>query len=269
MDNLAYKKFKTFLEESSGIVLGDNKQYLVESRLSRIMKDHKFSDLQELLNSILAPGSNVLKQSVIDAMTTNETLWFRDGHPFEYLKKALLETGPSSSYKIWCAACSSGQEPYSVSICIEELINSGKLPRSASFEIIATDISKEVLAIAKEGLYGKLALARGLSEERLKANFTESSGGNWKLNGNIANRVKFKELNLNSSYSHLGKFDLIFCRNVLIYFSESAKNDILQRMHTQLKPSGKLFLGSSESLNGFADYYKMHHYKPGFVYVAI
>ena len=213
-----------------------------------------------------------LHQKIIDAMTTNETFWFRDTHPFDYFSKTLLPYWNSHQHKdnnvrIWSAACSSGQEPYSLGILCEEYRD--KHNSFKSVEVIATDLSSQILKSAKSGRYDKLSMRRGLSGERLKSFFESSCNTQWMVSSQIKRYIQFRLLNLLDPYTALGKFDLIFCRNVLIYFDRDTKSDILKRMHESLKPDGLLCLGSSESLADASLLFKMEHCNPGIMYRAI
>jgi len=263
-----YESFKSFLQDACGILLGENKQYLVKSRLRRIMEEHELSTLGELLGRIKRSGRSNLREVVIDAMTTNETLWFRDNHPFRILEDKLLpefaDWKSSRSLRIWSAASSTGQEPYSVAMIIEEFRRQrpGKL---RDVKITATDISKSVLEVARSGEYEMIAIGRGLSPERQKQFFTPSLSGSWQIKPNIKSMVEFRELNLLERYM-LGKFDIVMCRNVLIYFSADLKRDILTRIHATLNPGGYLILGASESLSGLPHLYEMVHCSPGIIY---
>jgi chemotaxis protein methyltransferase CheR len=263
-----YETFKSFLQNACGILLGENKQYLVKSRLRRIMEEHELATLGELLERIKRSGRSNLREVVIDAMTTNETLWFRDNHPFRILQEKLLpefaDRKPSQSLRIWSAASSTGQEPYSVAMIIEEFRRQrpGKL---RDVKITATDISKSVLEVARSGEYEMIAIGRGLSPERQKQFFTPSLSGSWQIKPNIKSMVEFRELNLLERYM-LGKFDIVMCRNVLIYFSAELKKDILTRIHATLNPGGYLILGASESLSSLSNLYEMVHCNPGIIY---
>lgn len=268
-----FREFSRFLEQSCGILLAEHKQYLVQSRLGKIMQQQGCTSLSELVARLNRPGSHGLKEQVIDAMTTNETLWFRDIHPYEILRHRLLPELNSGSrlhkLRIWSAACSTGQEPYSISMVIDEFKQATPGAFAAGEEILATDISSTVLDQARRGEYEMLALGRGLSQERLQRYFKATPGGSWVISDRIKSRVRFQSLNLLGSYSTLGQFDLIFCRNVLIYFSSDVKLEILRKMHRQLRPGGYLFLGASESLSGLSDLYRMIHCRPGIIYQAI
>ena len=260
-----FENFRQFLEQACGIVLGENKHYLVSSRLNRMMREKNIPTLQELVNQLSQLLNSSLKNSVIEAMTTNETLWFRDTYPFEVLSKTIFEgskLAKKNNLKIWSAACSSGQEPYSISIVADEFIQHNPLFR---VDIVATDISSAILNDAKEAKYDALALARGLSEER-KRRYFSAIGNLSQVNSEIRSRVIFKENNLLQSYSSLGKFDVIFCRNVLIYFSAESKSDILNRMASSLNPRGYLMLGASESISQYCDAFEMVRASTGVVY---
>src|SRR5690554_501951 len=263
-----YDAFKSFLQDVCGILLGENKQYLVKSRLRRILEEHELRSLGDLLERLKLPGRSGLRELVIDAMTTNETLWFRDNHPFRILQEKLLpefaERKTTQPLRIWSAACSTGQEPYSVGMIIEEFRRSrpGKL---RDVKITATDISKSVLEVARRGEYEMIAIGRGLSPERQQQFFTPSPKGGWQIRPELKAMVDFKELNLLERYM-LGKFDIVMCRNVLIYFSAELKLDILTRIHATLNPGGYLILGASESLNGLPHLYEMVQCHPGIIY---
>lgn len=267
-----YDDFVQFLEKSSGIYLGSNKQYLVTSRLRGIMKELKLESLQALMKA-LQSDTGQLRNRVVDAMTTNETLWFRDQHPFEILDRVILpehfqNTKGGSPIRIWSAACSTGQEPYSISMIMEEYVR--KTGRGHQMDkIVATDISKSVLEEAKLAEYAMLSLGRGLDADKIKQYFDQIANGRWKIKPSITRRVEFRPLNLKDSYSALGKFDVVFCRNVLIYFTADLKKDILSRIHATLKPGGYLIVGSSEAVNGLQDKFEMVHCRPGIMYRAI
>ena len=263
--------FRDFLQQESGIDLGDNKQYLVATRVRRILIDYNCKNLDELTQKISRPSGRELRQKVIDVMTTNETFWFRDIYPFDYLKSHVfpeLAEKRLPRLRIWSAACSSGQEPYSLSMTLEEYRRSNFGKATLDGEIVATDLSSEILDQARQGAYDQLSVSRGLSEARLREFFDKNDQFHWKVKSNVANRVSFRSLNLKENYASLGKFDIVFCRNVLIYFSVELKTDILKRIHATLKPGGLLFLGSSESLAGAASLFEMVHCNPGVMYRA-
>lgn len=260
-----YKNFQIFLEDACGIVLGENKHYLVSSRLNRLMKESNIATLQELVDGLTKTLNSALRTKVIEAMTTNETLWFRDTYPFQVLSDTVFEDykqQKKSAIKIWSAACSSGQEPYSISMIADEY---AKKNPAFKVSVVATDISQAILNEAKHATYDALALARGLSEER-KRQYFSPVGDQWQVNANIRTRISFREVNLLQSYASMGKFDAIFCRNVLIYFSAESKKDILARMAQALNPRGFLMLGASESIAQYSDQFEMVRASTGVVY---
>ncbi|GAB4356973.1 MAG: protein-glutamate O-methyltransferase CheR [Gammaproteobacteria bacterium] len=264
----AYQGFQRFLEESCGIVFGDNRHYLVSSRLHRVMQEHKLGSLDELLKQLHRSPNSGLREVVIDAMTTNETFWFRDGYPFEVLKTRIfpeLAKKKRGGIRVWSAACSTGQEAYSISIAAQEwrITNPGTM--AGEIQIIGTDISPSVLRQAKEGRYDEAAIRRGVSQER-QQRFFRKVGDMWEVRPEIKSRATFREGNLLGNYALLGRFDIIFCRNVLIYFSSELKRDIISRMSKILNPGGYLFLGSSESLSAHSNDFEMVRCNPGVVY---
>ncbi len=263
-----YNRFRLILEKSSGIMLGQGKEYLVTSRLRRMMERESIHSITELLNAMERNRS--LQETVIDAMTTNETLWFRDEHPYRIFREKLLPEVAASRrpLKIWSAACSTGQEPYSLSMEIEEYKKRNPGQLMSGERILATDISPSSLAAAREGVYQQLAIRRGMNDQHLKSYFDEEGDGRWRIRQNVRSRVEFRIQNLQQSFAALGKFDIIFCRNVLIYFSADLKTDILRRMHGSLNPGGYLMLGASEAMNNLSDYYEMVQCHPGIVYRA-
>ncbi|MGX9461058.1 CheR family methyltransferase [Shewanella sp. A14] len=263
-----YNQFRLFLEQHSGIVLGENKQYLVRSRLAPLMGKYNLPSLSEVVKKSMKPTERQLRAEVIDAMTTNETLWFRDRYPFELLHNTLLPeySKLGRPLKIWSAACSSGQEPYSLAMTVLEYQQRkpGALPGGAAIQ--ATDLSPSMLERCKHAEYDGLALARGLSEERKRQFFDSLPSGNMKVKDTVKRLVNFRAHNLLESYSLLGKYDIIFCRNVLIYFAPEAKSKILRQFAAALNPNGILFLGASESLAGLSDEFNMVRCNPGIYY---
>lgn len=263
-----YNRFREFLENACGIVLGENKQYLVSSRLSRLMTENNMASLGQLLDEMTSKNNRRLQEKIIEAMTTNETSWFRDVHPFVNFNEVILPDickDRTSPIRIWSAACSSGQEPYSISMSIHEfqMFKPGLL--KSDVKIIATDISPAMLDYSRKAKYESLAMARGLSDERKKRYFKEVLGG-WEVNPNIRSRVEFRELNLMDNYALLGRFDVIFCRNVLIYFATKSRQDILERMTKALNSGGYLYLGGSEALFGVENKYEVIRTSGGVIY---
>jgi chemotaxis protein methyltransferase CheR len=267
-----YQEFRQFLEDACGILLGDNKHYLVQSRLGKVVSDSGVASFGDLIDQLRRERvGGVLRERVIEAMTTNETFWFRDSHPFTILSNQVLPDyikRKQKTLRLWSAACSTGQEPYSISITIQEFMarNPGVF---ADIQIAATDISPSVLEEARTGYYDLMALARGLPAEMKTRYFlrdTKHWEERWQLRDDVRSRVRFTRANLLSSYSLLGRFDIIFCRNVLIYFSADSKTDILRRMADCLNPGGYLFLGASEAITQYSDAFDMLRCNPGVVY---
>jgi chemotaxis protein methyltransferase CheR len=268
-----YQSFRNFLEDVCGILLGDNKAYLVNSRLKPVLARHSLTSVSELVSLLTQASNKSLREEVVDAMTTNETLWFRDAHPFNILTSKLFpmysEKAGRAPIKIWSAACSSGQEPYSIAITAKEFKDANPTKSFGGVKLVATDISSTVLSMAQAGIYEMLALGRGMSETRRKKCFTPHDDGRWEIKPEFKSVIDFQSLNLMETYQKIGSnLDIIFCRNVLIYFSADLKKEILTKMHRCLKPGGYLILGASESLNGLSDYYQMEQCYPGIIYKA-
>jgi chemotaxis protein methyltransferase CheR len=264
-----YLVFCDYLEKSSGITLGNNKAYLVKNRLRPILEAHGVETLTDAMKKIQSNNDPKLKLEIIDAMTTNETSWFRDQYPFEYLYDELLPklTGKRmTTPRIWSAACSYGHEAYSISMIVDEFMmkNPGCFP--AGIQIIGTDISSKVLKSATAAEFDRLSIARGLSEERKKMYFTKNSNETYKLNDRIKSRARFQYLNLLESYATLGKFDIIFCRNVLIYFSNENKTAIMDKFAQSLQHDGVLVLGASETVTNYSKAFEMIKCPRGVVY---
>lgn len=270
-----FDHFRQFLQGACGISLGENKQYLVVNRVRRLLGEHGLSSFSELVKVLKSNSNRRLRDQVIDVMTTNETFWFRDTYPFEYLKTQLLPDlmlpakrmfGP---VRIWSAACSSGQEPYSLNMVVDEYRRSAMGALTRPVQIVATDLSSIVLEQARLGVYDRLSVARGLSQERRDRYFDPLDNGCWKIKPILRENVEFRAINLLDSFAPLGRFDVVFCRNVLIYFDAELKKRILEKIHACLKPGGMMFLGSSEGVAGAAHLFEMIRCEPGIVYRAL
>ncbi len=264
ISNEEYEQFQHTLQECCGIVLGKNKRYLVMSRLNAVIREINIDSVSALLNQLKSDVA--LRIKVVDAMTTNETYWFRDQHPFIILKKEIfpsLEKRGITKARLWSAACSSGQEPYTLSMMASEYLSGyNKLKK---IEVMATDISPSVLNKARQGCYDEMEISRGLEEDQKKRYF-DVRDGMWNIKNELKQRIRFTELNLMKTYSPLGKFHVVFCRNVLIYFSTSLKKDIISRIADTLEPDGYLFLGGSESMASYSDRFETVRYQGGLVY---
>ncbi|MBB1073957.1 protein-glutamate O-methyltransferase CheR [Rhodoferax sp. 4810] len=265
IDATDYAEFSRFLTECCGLVLGANRQYLVSSRLSRLLTDFSFKSVEDLLHALRSSNNPTLKARVIDAMTTNETSWFRDIYPFEILRHTLLPELHTNgrAIRIWSAACSSGQEPYSISMAVSEWEASFP-PKNANVSIIATDLSESILTDARTGLYDGLSIVRGLTQDRRDKFFTRTAHGH-QIKPDIQRRVRFQKLNLLESYASLGKFDIVFCRNVLIYFSADTKRRVFDSIAKQLEPGSYLFIGASESAASYTKQFETRRLPQGTV----
>jgi chemotaxis methyl-accepting protein methylase len=269
--DVQYRRFSAFIEEKCGIVLGSGKQYLVNSRLSALLPKFHISNIDELINFAMEEKpNNKIQEAVVDAMTTNETLWFRDTYPYTALEEFILpELAKKGKYpvRIWSAACSSGQEPYSIGIVVQEQMAKMLHVDPKQTQIIGTDLSPEMLATCKLGQYDVHALSRGLSPERKSRFFKPTRNPNlMQIDPKVKSMVEFRPMNLLGSYALMGRFDVIFCRNVLIYFSNDVKAEILRKLTMCLNPRGYLILGSTETLVGVADKYEMIRHSPGILY---
>jgi chemotaxis protein methyltransferase CheR len=263
-----YSQLSEFLSTVCGIELGDNKQYLVNSRLKSVVARHGFRSVTDMLSSIKFDGGATLRQQLIDAMTTHETLWFRDQYPYEALKRMILPELARANLpnvRIWSAACSSGQEPYSISMIVEEYRREYPKHPLPTVQVVATDISPTILKSAKEGIYEDIALSRGLTSDR-RAKFFDEQGGRAQVKDFVRKQVTFQELNLVSPLSVIGKFRVVFCRNVLIYFSDKNKSSILDRIAAVMEPGGYLFLGGSESISRYTTKFEVARYYGGMVF---
>ena len=268
INNSDYEQFCHYLMKTCGITLGENKLYLVQSRLKPIMENYKLFSLGELVRMLAEGGHAGLEKHVIDAMTTNETSWFRDEYPFMFLNDVIFTAVPMTQTKplrIWSAACSYGHEAYSISMIVQEFLlrNPGRLP--GGIEIIGTDISSKALEQAMSGLYSPFETERGLSEERRKKHFSNTGQG-FQVTGDVKKRVSFRKHNLITNAYPLGMFDVIFCRNVLIYFSNKHKAQILDNMVRCLVPGGYLFLGASEPMSNYSNRFEMVPFSRGVIY---
>lgn len=257
MTPIEFKYFADFLKAKSGIILAADKSYLVESRLAPIVRRAGHASVADLINAIRRSPSSPLAVDAVDAMTTNETFFFRDKTPFDNFNNtvmpAMLEARRMKrKLRIWCAAASSGQEPYSLAICLEEM--KAKMA-GWNVEIVGTDLSSEALEKAREGKYSQFEVQRGLPINLLLKYFTQD-GETWKINDDLKKKVSFKPLNLLDGFSGMGKFDIIFCRNVLIYFDPKTKKDILDRLSRVVEPDGFLALGAAETVVGITDEFK-------------
>jgi chemotaxis protein methyltransferase CheR len=263
-----FEFLRSFLKARSGLALSAEKRYLVDSRLGPVCRRHGLASLAELVARLRSGRAGDLERVVVEAMTTNETFFFRDRAPFDLFRETLLPRflaarAATRRIRIWCAAASTGQEPYSLAMMLSEAA-----PRLAGWQvdILATDLSVDVLERAKAGLYSQFEVQRGLPIQLLLKYFTQV-GDQWQISPQIRSMVDFRPLNLIRDFSPLGSFDIIYCRNVLIYFDQPTKSDVLKRVAGALGPEGVLLLGAAETVIGLSDALLPHAEHRG-LYVA-
>ena len=247
---------RQLLRQRSGLVLSAEKQYLAESRLLPLARKHGLAGLSELVGRLKAAAGQ-LGVEVVEAMTTNESFFFRDKVPFEHFRDVIMPAlvaarAREKRIRIWCTAAATGQEPYSLAMSLKGM---GAALAGWRVEIVATDISREVLEKAKAGIYSQFEVQRGLPIQLL-VKFFSQVGEAWQIAPEIRGMVQFRALNLLGDFSSLGVFDLVFCRNVLIYFDQDTKTDVLNRIARQMPGDGYLILGAAETVVGLTDAFK-------------
>ena len=248
---------RQFLRERSGLVLAVEKQYLAESRLLPVARRNAMSTLGELIQRLRSRAPASLCAQVVEAMTTNETFFFRDKIPFEHFRDTIMPTllvarAREKRIRIWCTAASTGQEPYSLAMTIKMM---GAAIAGYRIEILATDLASEVLEKAKAGIYSQFEVQRGLPVQLL-VKFFDQIGDTWQLAPELRSMVQFRPLNLLNDFSVLGYFDVVFCRNVLIYFDQENKVTVLNRISRQMSEDGYLVLGAAETVIGLTEAFK-------------
>ncbi len=246
------------LKRRSGLMLSADKQYLLESRLLPVARKAGFDSLSGLIGALKADKTELLATAVVEAMTTNESFFFRDKVPFDNLRTTALPAlqaarRHSRALRIWCAAAASGQEPYSLAMALSEM--DGRFA-GWQIEVIATDISNSILEKARQGLYSQFEVQRGLPIQLL-IKYLSQDGEMWQITPEIRAMVKYRQFNLLSDFSDLGTFDLIFCRNVLIYFDQETKVNVLDRLAEVIAGDGYLVLGAAETVVGLTDSFKV------------
>lgn len=245
---LAFARFRRQIALVTGIAFGADKHYLVESRLAPVMRAHGLSSFADLAEAFERRDNGSLAQDVIDALTTNETFFFRDRTPFETFRTTVLPSliearGQERRLRFWCAACSTGQEAYSLAMLLE---NESVSLRGWSLDILATDLSTRAVETARNGRYSQFEVQRGLSTGLLLRHF-HRDGASWRVNEHLRARIDFRAFNLLADYAALGAFDVIFCRNVLMYFEPETKRAVLARLAGALGDGGYLVLGATET----------------------
>ena len=274
-DNITSNEFKLLrdlIENACGIALGEEKAYLIETRLVGLMTETGCDDYGTFYRMVAKDPDHKLRDKIVDAMTTNETLWFRDGHPFTILRDQLLPplgaelaTGNRFRIRIWSGASSTGQEAYSIAMTIHEFCAANPGLRPDQFEIMASDISPSALFLAKNGRYDDAALSRGLSDER-RTRFFHPEGRVWVVNDELKRMVTFRKFNLQDPLESLGHFDIVFLRYVAIYFSDPLKRQIYQGIANLLAPDGHLIISAVESLRGISENYSQLTHGAGSYY---
>jgi chemotaxis protein methyltransferase CheR len=254
-----YEFLRKLLKERSGLDLSADKQYLVESRLIPLARRVDLLGISELVQKMKAGSTEALVGEVVEAMTTNETFFFRDKIPFEHLRDTMLPEllqarAARRALRIWCAASSTGQEPYSIAMCLKEF---GAALSGWRIEILATDLSQGVLEKSKAGLFSQFEVQRGLPIQLLVKHFTQT-GEMWQINADLRAMVAHRQFNMLQDFGHLGTFDVIFCRNVLIYFDQETKISIFERLARASEPDGFMVLGAAESAVGISDAFRPH-----------
>jgi chemotaxis protein methyltransferase CheR len=258
-----YEYLRKLLKDQSGLDLSADKQYLIESRLVPLSRKAGLQGIPDLVQK-MKTGSQSLVAQVVEAMTTNETFFFRDKVPFDHFRQVIMPEvlkarAARKSIRIWCAAGSTGQEPYSLAMCLKEMESQ---LAGVRVEIIATDLSQEVLEKSKAGLYSQFEVQRGLPIQLLVKYFKQT-GEFWQINPDIRAMVQHRQLNLLHDFAQLGTFDIIFCRNVLIYFDQDTKINIFNRLCRIMEPDGFLVLGAAETVVGLTDAFKPYPDKRG------
>nr|WP_249128357.1 protein-glutamate O-methyltransferase CheR [Bradyrhizobium lablabi] len=254
---------RKLLKDQSGLDLSADKQYLIESRLLPLARKCGLSGIPDIVQKMKGGSASLLTQ-VVEAMTTNETFFFRDKVPFEHFRDMIMPEiiktrAARKSVRIWCAAGSTGQEPYSLAMCLKEMSASLAGWRT---EIIATDLSQEVLEKSKAGIYSQFEVQRGLPIQMLVKYFKQT-GEFWQINPELRGMVQHRQLNLLHDFSQLGTFDVIFCRNVLIYFDQDTKINIFNRLQRATEPDGFLVLGAAETVVGLTETFKPYPERRG------
>lgn len=250
-----YDFIRKLLKDRSGLVLGADKQYLVESRLLPVARKAGLANLAELSAALKARPTSPLSTTVVEAMTTNESFFFRDKLPFEHFENVMMPAMAKArdrQIRIWCCAASTGQEPYSLAMALMEM---GEALSGWRIEILATDIATDTLEKAKSGLYSQFEVQRGLPIQMLVKYFAQL-GDLWQIAPKIRSMVTYRHFNLLQDYSPLGTFDLIFCRNVLIYFDQPTKTGVLNRLAKSIARDGYLVLGAAETVVGLTDQFR-------------
>jgi len=260
--------FRDYIAQKSGIIIPPEKAYLIETRLSKLMLDAGAESFGAFYDYIVSDADPRMSEKIINAITINETMWFRDTAPWKVLEENILPklvaelvSGRKMRARVWCAAVSTGQEVYSTAMCVDEYLNKNRIKGVglSSFDFFATDISGRVLDIAKHGRYDKISIMRGL-DDYYREKYFHNNGSVWDIDTKIKNAVRFERFNLKESYRSFGLFDIIFCRYVLIYFSDEMKKEIVTKMRDSLTDGGVFFIGNYVLYNLLIDDFESKHY---------
>jgi chemotaxis protein methyltransferase CheR len=260
-----FQLLRKYIYESSGIALEPGKEYLLETRLNFLLDEHGCNTFKDLYLKSKADLTKKIEEKIIDAISTNETYFFRDKAPFELLQHKILpdlidkkskNSTMKPSIKLWSAASSTGQEIYSIAMTLNEM---GVSNTDYNIKLMGTDISDSAVAQASYGSYNKFEVSRGLEQAKLNRYFHQQED-KWRINDQIRIMVQFKKMNLMRPFENIGKFDIILCRNVMIYFTEEDRRRIYTNLARVLEPDGYLLIGSTESLSNVTDLFKSQRY---------
>jgi chemotaxis protein methyltransferase CheR len=268
--------FQHWVARNCGLSLGEDKKYLLETRLARLLQEYQCDTYMDLYRRIAGATNPQLRDRIVDAVTTHETLWFRDDSPWTALRDRILPelttatASRAGPIRIWSAGCSTGQEPYSIAMLVDDWCNTARLPgvTPARFEIVGTDVSTPALVLAMSGRYDAVSMRRGLTGpwERFRAAYFSTSGATSVVTPDIRARVRFTRHSLQDSFAELGRFDLIMMRYVTIYFSPEFKTELWPRISATLRPGGFFFLGAAETLLGQESRFQIERHERAYYY---
>ena len=263
-----FELFKDLIADKSGIILKPEKAYLIETKLTTLMLSTGVQTFSEFYDYITSGKDPKITDKIIDAITVNETMWFRDNTLWSFIKEEKLPklaqeiiSGEREKVRIWSAAVSTGQEAYTTAMCIDDYLSKNNITGVdlSNFEIFATDISERVLNLARKGRYDRISMSRGINDY-YKAWYFDEKDSAWDIDNKIKDSVRFQRFNLKDSYEAHGKFDIIFCRYVLIYFSDELKRKVLEKMFNSLADNGILFTGNYVLFELVSEYFNINHY---------
>jgi chemotaxis protein methyltransferase CheR len=276
----AFNDICNVVHDLCGIVIAEGKQYLVKARLEPILRTNGLASYESLVQQLKKPDAQLLRDQIIEAITTNETSFNRDGHPFDALRYSILPElasrliersattrVPHSKARIWCAAVATGQEAYSVAMAVADLLTARAVPglKLESFPILATDISRNALAAAREAQYSTAETERGLTDDQ-RARFFRKESEAWIVDDTLRRMIEFRQVNLVQPLPDLGTFDLILCRNLLIYLDDATRRRLCHGLHSALNPRAILMIGAAESLYGVTDAFATERFGESVVY---